>query len=60
MEPFQNKSARAARQRRRLHAIGVPCVRALERELAKKGPASLQALDLMVAGEGFEPSTFGL
>jgi hypothetical protein len=26
----------------------------------QKGPASLQALDLMVAGEGFEPSTFGL
>ena len=26
----------------------------------QKGPASLQALDLMVAGAGFEPATFGL
>jgi len=26
----------------------------------QKGPASLQALDCLVAGEGFEPSTFGL
>src|SRR5208283_1720730 len=25
-----------------------------------KGPASLQALDLLVAGTGFEPVTFGL
>ncbi len=28
--------------------------------LKNKGLASLQALDLLVAGEGFEPSTFGL
>jgi hypothetical protein len=26
----------------------------------QKGPASLQALDFLVAGAGFEPATFGL
>jgi hypothetical protein len=26
----------------------------------REGPASLQALEFVVAGEGFEPSTFGL